>query len=35
MTAIGREACPPCLKTDDIYDSRKFVSNTRLSGDRV
>jgi hypothetical protein len=24
-----------CLETDDICDSRKFVSNTRLSGDRV
>jgi hypothetical protein len=23
------------LRVDDIYDSRKFVSNTRLSGDRV
>jgi hypothetical protein len=31
MTAIGREACPPCPKTDDIREPENFVSE--LDGD--
>jgi hypothetical protein len=31
MTAIGREACPPCPKTDDLRESRKSVAIATLN----